>query len=257
MCHEGAESQLGGPSVEHSRSSSEAGETRIHTGSTPAMSASRPGEPDFLDHSSRIPALQHLYQRDVISTELISPFEVIWKWVLCYCDMALQDLVLSGVELQPATPALAQSPPGGLGRELESKRERIRFACLGASEEIILSEYLDLSFLLDDIQFTQRSSSGDHFFQTLLKLGKLSVIPAELSDPGARHCSVPVLLLGARGDIRAFGPACCDQRGRSMKRRRRKISRAEKCWLPALEECKKCLDVALGTGFGVMMVVLG
>lgn len=40
-----------------------------------------------------------------------------------------------------------------------------------------------------------------------------------------------------------------------MKRRRRKkISRAEEHWLPSLEACKKCLDVALRTWFGVMMV---
>lgn len=75
MCHEGAGSQLGGPSVEHFHSSSVAGETWIHTGSIPAMSASHCGEPDFLDHRESIPALKHLYNRDVISTELISPSE--------------------------------------------------------------------------------------------------------------------------------------------------------------------------------------
>lgn len=60
MCHEVAESQLGGPSMEHLRSSSEAGETWIRTDSIPAVSASRSGEPDFLDRRERIPALQQL-----------------------------------------------------------------------------------------------------------------------------------------------------------------------------------------------------
>lgn len=43
----------------------------------------------------------------------------------------------------------------------------------------------------------------------------------------------------------------------NRRRRRRKISRTEECWLPSLEVCKRCLDMALGTWFGVMMVVLG
>lgn len=36
------------------------------------------------------------------------------------------------------------------------------FACLGASEEIILSGYLDLSFLLEHVQFTQRHENLQH-----------------------------------------------------------------------------------------------
>lgn len=36
------------------------------------------------------------------------------------------------------------------------------FACLGASEEIILSGYLDLSFLLDHVQLTQRYENLQH-----------------------------------------------------------------------------------------------
>lgn len=50
MCHEIAESQLGGPSMKHLRSSSEAGEIWICMDSIPAMSASIFGEQGFLDH---------------------------------------------------------------------------------------------------------------------------------------------------------------------------------------------------------------
>lgn len=47
MCHEIAKFQLGGPSVEHLRSSSEAGKIWICMDSIPAISATIFGEQDF------------------------------------------------------------------------------------------------------------------------------------------------------------------------------------------------------------------
>jgi len=60
MCHEIDESQLGGPSMEHLRSSSEAAEIWICMDSIPAMSASIFGEQDFLDHTECIAPSQQL-----------------------------------------------------------------------------------------------------------------------------------------------------------------------------------------------------
>lgn len=76
MCHEIAESQLGGPSMERLRNSSEAGEIWIFTDAIPAMSASIFWEQDFLDHRECIAASQQLMRVTWLALNLVHPLKI-------------------------------------------------------------------------------------------------------------------------------------------------------------------------------------